>query len=107
MGVGLCRRWLGYDLKSRHVEPEPNKAPEVEDELVDKDKLIAALRVELVNLQTRCDITMRALDDERRELLKQRNATAQMWKFIHARHRLNVPAEDGSIRQILINAERR
>lgn len=75
--------------------------------LSEKDKLISSLREEVAFEKAKYAAIHGELLEERREHHKQKNATAQMWKFINVRHRLNVPAENGTIREVLQRLDKR
>lgn len=72
-----------------------------------QEQTFEALRKEIGQVKADRDALMIKLELEQREHHKQKNATAQMWKFIHTRYRLNVPALDGTIRDALIKSEKR
>lgn len=72
-----------------------------------QEQTFEALRKEIGQVKADRDALMIKLELEQREHHKQKNATAQMWKFIHTRHRLNVPSVDGTIRQVLMQSENR
>ena len=74
--------------------------------LSEKDALIRSLREEVAFEKAKYAAIHGELADERREHHKQKNATAQMWKFIHTRHRIDQPAERGSVRELLQRFDR-
>jgi len=69
-------------------------------------KTSEALKGELEAEQAKYAAILVELETERSEHQKQKNAMAQMWKFIHTRHRLNQPADPGSIREVLQKLDR-
>lgn len=100
--MGFIKRLLGYGPKSRRIAQQ--------------QKAIADLQAEIQRLQTRVTVlgtstaSTKALDDEeivrlKGELERQKKATAMMWKFIHIRHRLDMPKAAGTIRKILEGTE--
>ncbi len=77
-------------------DPESRRLEETISELRDKLHL-SDLRIEFLEkeLASKCD-----------ELNVQKSATTTMWTFIHRRHRLDVPAASGSIREVLQRLDR-
>lgn len=116
LGLGLGKRSVGHGIEPRNVELVQTK-----NELVAQRATCEALRrdcnewrvaatklaTEVGEMKAERDSLLIRLELEQREHHKQKNATSQMWKFIHTRHRLNVPALDGTIRQTLMRAENR
>ena len=88
----FIKRFLGRGYKSRRI--------------AEQQATIAQLRDKLHLCELRIEFLEQELSREQRELGIQKNATANMWKFIHTRHRLNVPAEEGSIRETLQRLDR-
>ena len=93
MGLECLRRCLGHDSESRRLISE-------------QQATIAQLRDKLHLSQMRVDFLENIVKDQKMELTVQKHGVEQMWKFIHTRHRLNVPAEKGSIREILQRLDR-
>ena len=92
MGLGQFWRGLGYNSKSRR--------------LAEQQVTIAQLRDNIHLSDTRVDFLENVLKDTKEELRIQRHGNEQMWKFIHTRHRLNQPAERGSVRELLQKFDR-
>ncbi len=84
------KRVLGCDSKSRCLEQQV---------------LIAKLRDQMHLSEIRIEFLEKTIRERDDELKVQKNATANMWKFIHTRHRLDVPSAAGSIRDILQRRE--
>lgn len=103
LGMGLLKRCLGDGPKSRRIKALEAEVASIQSS---SDKIIGELRNQLAIQQVRFDTISKDLEIEKREHRKQKLATSQMWKFIHTRHRIDVPAEAGSIRQLLQKAER-
>lgn len=57
-------------------------------------------KLEIVDLDRRLTL-------ERAEHEKTKGHVAKMWRFISIRHRVDLPAQNGTIRKILQDAERR
>lgn len=79
-------------LAARVVALEAKK-----DELTEKVRLA---EVEIEDLKKR-------LETERAAHVKSRRHMEKLWRFIAVRHRVDIPAEPGTIRQILQKAEGR
>ncbi len=79
---------LGRDSKSRTLISE-------------QQVIIAQLRDNLHLNELKIEFLEKEMEKQSIELGVHKNATANMWKFIHTRHRLDLPAEKGSIREIL------
>lgn len=71
----------------------------VEEQKAAKDDLHLA-KLELTDTQKR-------LETERTSHARSKRHVEAMWRFIATRHRLEIPATEGSIRKILQEAERR
>ncbi len=67
---------------------------------------IAQLRDKLHLSELRVEFMESEMAKQIDQLNIHKNATANMWKFIHKRHRLDMPVQKGSIREVLQRLER-
>ncbi len=83
---------MGHDPKSRRLEEQQATIAQLRDRLH-----LSELRVEFLETE---------MTTKREELTVQKHAVDTMWRFIHTRHRLDVPAAQGSIREVLQRLDR-
>ncbi len=93
MGLEQLRRCLGHDSESRRL-------------MAEQQATIAQLRDRLHLSDLRVEFLESEMAKQSDELKIHKNATANMWKFIHKRHRLDMPVQKGSIRDVLKRLER-
>lgn len=98
-----CSRWSFLFGIWRHRETIQALAKAYEEAEADARSLRESLhksKLESADLHERLSL-------ERQDHLKTKRHIQTLWRFIALRHRLDVPAVDGSIRKILMEAERR
>ncbi len=89
LGFRRCWNWLDFNSKSRRLEFEQVQL---------KEKLyLSELRVGFLEEQ---------IKSKDAEIEKQKHAVNKLSTFIHRRHRLDMPTEKGSIKDVLQRLER-
>lgn len=94
------------EIQAKLDEALEKQAKRLSVPMREKEAEIGTLRGLLAAKNNEIELLKADLEQERKEHHRQKKATGTMWKFIHIRHRLDLPRAEQSIRAKLMEAEK-